>query len=56
VYSYRQFIDLQSDGILSHEEKLALRNLEVMRQCVENKEKIIKEPEAPKKTSNRKPN
>jgi hypothetical protein len=33
LYSYREFIDLYSDGILSHEEKLAKRNLEILQRC-----------------------
>lgn len=55
MYSYREFIDLQSDGILSHEEKLAKKNLEIMRQCVENKEYLNKEPEALRETQRREP-
>lgn len=43
MYSYREFLDLQSDGILSHEEKLAKRNLEIMRKYayvnIEDKDK-----------------
>jgi len=49
LYSYREFIDLQSDGLLSQEEKLAKRNLTVMRQCVENKGKLNEALKASKK-------
>jgi hypothetical protein len=42
LYSYREFIELQSKSGMSHDEKLAKRNLDVMRHCVS----LIKKAEA----------